>query len=662
MQPLMPIAFLTLPSSSHMRKITTVLLLAISALTPAIPATAQSWNWATLGLTNRHATATAVAVDAAGNTYVGGTFRDTLQCGATRLVSAGASDIFLGQLSPAGQWRWAISGGGPTADTLTALVLSPDGYAVIAGTMGDGAHLDTAAFNLNGAATSLFVARIGSPGAGAPGVLSWLRAPNSTNHAGQPTATTGGKLAQDAAGNLYVTGIRDGYQTLDFGSLVLAADTPYYRPRPQFVARLSAGGVWQWATRTSGISDPTISLPLMPSPVAVAANGTVAVGGEGWTGSINGGGGIGPFGMLEMFVGATGVPLRSQSIRPANNGYGYSPQVLAADAAGRLFVGGWQYGNPVNKLWVRALDAATGDSLWHQTMIPGTHVNLALNALAVSPAGGLNLVGGIQTLLCVCDIGPIPPGLYGAFFSDSTELATDGNGFVAQLDGPTGQPRWSLATPASLLGVSTSAGQLHVAGQFDWSAFFAAPTFGPTTLAHDSALGARDALVAELNEAGPLPRAFTVAISATGASLTLIGQNLTIATQVLVGGAPAPFAVVNGALVIAVPPGASGTITVITPQGTATNLSYQPAAPLGTAGVSPAARLQLWPNPVTEAGTVRVTLPGGVSASVEVLDLLGRSLLTLPAARGTLTLPLAGLPAGTYVVRAGTATARLVVE
>lgn len=640
-------------------------LFLLGALAAAAPAAAQSWNWATLGLAKRDATATAVAVDSAGNTYVGGTFRDTLQCGATQLVSAGGSDIFLGQLSPTGQWRWAISGGGPAMDTLTALVVSPDGYAVIAGTISDGAQLGSFTLNLNGTATSLFVAQIGSPGGGASGLVHWLNLPNPTNSAGQPTATSGGKLAQDAAGNLYVTGIRDGRQALDFGSLPLAADTPYYRPRPQFLARLDATGTWQWAKRTSGVSDPTSSLPLVHSPVAVTADGNVAVAGESWTGSITGGGPIGPFGMLELFAGVTGAPLLSQLIRPGDHSYGLSPQVLAADASGRLFVGGQQFSPTSNKIWVRALDATTGDSLWHQTVTSGTYVFLGLNALVATSTGGLKLVGSNFTLGCICDVGPVPPGLYGASFADSTAFEAYGNGFIADLNAATGQPRWSLATPAAILGAAAGVGSLHVAGQLDWNAYFTwYPTmFGPTALVHDPAWGTRAALVAVLNEAGPLPRTYTVATSSGNTVLTLMGLNLTTATQVLIGGIAASFSVTNVALIITVPVGASGLITVITPQGTANNLSYQPAAPLSTGAASAAvARLQLWPNPAPAADAVRVTVPGAEAATVEILDLLGRSLAKVKGVRGTLTLPLTGLPAGTYVVRAGGAAARLVVE
>ena len=70
--------------------------------------------------------------------------------------------------------------------------------------------------------------------------------------------------------------------------------------------------------------------------------------------------------------------------------------------------------------------------------------------------------------------------------------------------------------------------------------------------------------------------------------------------------------------------------------------------------------LALRPNPAT--GSVTVTLAEGVAlpVEVEVVDLSGRTVLARRATSPTLTLPLDGLPAGTYLVRAAGHTRRLV--
>ncbi|WP_400190356.1 PQQ-dependent sugar dehydrogenase [Hymenobacter sp. B81] len=74
-------------------------------------------------------------------------------------------------------------------------------------------------------------------------------------------------------------------------------------------------------------------------------------------------------------------------------------------------------------------------------------------------------------------------------------------------------------------------------------------------------------------------------------------------------------------------------------------------------------RFSLWPNPARQQATLQLPV---TRALVTISDLLGRPVRQLPATTATLTLDLAGLPAGSYLVRAeaaaGTATQRLVVE
>ncbi|MFC6221990.1 FG-GAP-like repeat-containing protein [Hymenobacter artigasi] len=88
--------------------------------------------------------------------------------------------------------------------------------------------------------------------------------------------------------------------------------------------------------------------------------------------------------------------------------------------------------------------------------------------------------------------------------------------------------------------------------------------------------------------------------------------------------------------------------------------SYSPVRTVGLSGA--AAGLALYPNPA-HAGTATLTgaLPGTL---VTVYDALGRQVTSAPAdATGTAALALpVGLPAGVYVVRAGTKAVRLTVE
>ena len=89
---------------------------------------------------------------------------------------------------------------------------------------------------------------------------------------------------------------------------------------------------------------------------------------------------------------------------------------------------------------------------------------------------------------------------------------------------------------------------------------------------------------------------------------------------------------------------------------------YDPNAPLATtpAHVTPAA--QLYPNPAH--GTTTLRLPAGAPRlPVNLTDALGRTVRRYAApATAEAELDLRGLPAGTYVVRCGAYSQRLVVE
>jgi hypothetical protein len=73
------------------------------------------------------------------------------------------------------------------------------------------------------------------------------------------------------------------------------------------------------------------------------------------------------------------------------------------------------------------------------------------------------------------------------------------------------------------------------------------------------------------------------------------------------------------------------------------------------------ATFELWPNPAHTR--VHLTARAGqVLAAVTLHDAVGRVVRQCAGGTATADLSLAGLPAGLYVVQAGTATRRLVVE
>ena len=160
--------------------------------------------------------------------------------------------------------------------------------------------------------------------------------------------------------------------------------------------------------------------------------------------------------------------------------------------------------------------------------------------------------------------------------------------------------------------------------------------------------------------AGPAPRYTVVATPTAGGP------------PVVASGSASPLALTG------LQPNTAYTVTVVA--NCTVNATSPPSAgvairtPLGTTPAALGAQLGLYPNPAHQSATL--TLPAallrGHSASAELLDGLGRTVLALPLPPATgpgeqrHTLPLAGLPVGLYVLRVrtaqGVATRQLVVE
>ncbi|WP_139922758.1 SBBP repeat-containing protein [Hymenobacter sp. DG01] len=188
----------------------------------------------------QQAQARSIATDAAGNTYVAGTFRETLTLGATTLTATADYDVFVAKLDPAGVYTWAVRAGGNDEDIATAVALDAAGNVYVTG------HTESYLPSFgnqqivnSGYGTHLFLAKLSPEG-------QWLRVSHSsgvnTNNFIFPEG-----LAVDAAGNAYVTGGLRCYDAT-FGSHLVRNEGVYNA----FVAKLSAAGTWDWAVTEGG--------------------------------------------------------------------------------------------------------------------------------------------------------------------------------------------------------------------------------------------------------------------------------------------------------------------------------------------------------------------------------------------------------------------------
>lgn len=266
----------------------------------------QTWTWAQqadVTAASSNASASAVTTDAAGNTYVSGTFKGTIRVGTHTLTSSsGYTDVYLAKYDSAGTVLWAVAAGGMAC---SAGGLASDGNEVFltgACTYGAsfGGHALAAsptyesAFYLVAADanTGQFSRLLGNAGSGSmSGTALTLDAESNLLVAGSYsrtasvlgttlTATGGGSyedafilklnkafsqvawmrggggeysdhaytVSTDASGNVFIAGdifsnVAQG--TATFGSFTLTV--PSYGSGDPFVAKLDRNGQWQWA-------------------------------------------------------------------------------------------------------------------------------------------------------------------------------------------------------------------------------------------------------------------------------------------------------------------------------------------------------------------------------------------------------------------------------
>ena len=237
-----------------------------------------AWEWARAvgGAGADHATG--VALDGAGRVFVAGSFSQHAPFGKTVLTSQGDADVFVARVSPQGEWEWAAAAGGRGPDRARALATSRAGELLVAGEFSDTARFGATALASRGGADA-FVARLARTG-------TWQWA----TPAGGPDDDRAAALTTNAAGEIYVTG--------SFRNTAAFGDAPALWGRgldDGYVAKLTSAGRWQWATAcTSRTSAAGTALAVDPAGGVFAAGsfwgaatfGTAALQGAGDTGFV----------------------------------------------------------------------------------------------------------------------------------------------------------------------------------------------------------------------------------------------------------------------------------------------------------------------------------------------------------------------------------------
>jgi acetyltransferase-like isoleucine patch superfamily enzyme len=191
-----------------------------------------------------------VTLDAEGNQYLVGSFDESAQFGATRLTSAGGTDVFVAKYDCDGAALWARSSGGGGQDYGHSLAADRHGNVFVSGQFFYWAVFGAASPNeieLRGETpfNSPFFAKYDGAG-----TLQWV---HTLGEAGDKVSA--GVVKTDAAGSAYLAGDFIGEVVFGEGepnetSLTTPGDYP--GPRDVYLAKYSSSGSLAWARQARG--------------------------------------------------------------------------------------------------------------------------------------------------------------------------------------------------------------------------------------------------------------------------------------------------------------------------------------------------------------------------------------------------------------------------
>lgn len=280
--------------------------------------------------------ASGVAIDASGNSYITGYFRDSATFGAgdataTTLTSTGGPEIYLARYDSAGTLVWAKQAGGTASDRGEAIAVDAGGNSYLTGTFNDsavfGAGEPTVTTLLDDGDGDMFLARYDSTGA-----LVWAK------RAGGTAPDSGKAIAVDAGGNSYLTGAFSASAVFGLGEPAMTTLTSSGE-EDVFLARYDSSGTLLWAKQAGGASWDS------GRDIHIDASGNSYVSGEFEDSAIFGPGESGQTTLVGVFGsgGNNGAFVAKYdsagTLVWAKQPAGYT-QASASDATGNVFVSG----------------------------------------------------------------------------------------------------------------------------------------------------------------------------------------------------------------------------------------------------------------------------------------------------------------------------------
>ncbi len=177
---------------------------------------------------------TGIAADGSGGAYFTGGYFTSAQFGNISISNnnLAANDIYLARVDGAGKFKWAITAGGKGSDYPGGVAVDGKGNGFVSGHCAGSAKVGAASLSSGG----FFLARFDT----ATGKVTWL------NPGWSKLALRAEDLATDSKGNIYAAGFFTGNQTL--GSVTLASAGA----RDVVAFRVSPAGSFTWVASAGG--------------------------------------------------------------------------------------------------------------------------------------------------------------------------------------------------------------------------------------------------------------------------------------------------------------------------------------------------------------------------------------------------------------------------
>ncbi|MDC3954665.1 MopE-related protein [Polyangium jinanense] len=260
-----------------------------------------------------------VAVDAADNVYVSGTFSSNLTIGANVIspIAGGGLEVFVAKLNKSGTPLWAKAITGPGTQYAYDLAVSPAGDIALAGAFQTSIDFGGGKTLTSAGGYDIFVAKLDTMGN-----------PIFVLGAGDGELQRANAVALDSAGNVLVTGEYNGSMDLGNGTVTSGGSEDV------FIAKYSPSGFHMWSKAMGGVSTQR------GKDIAVDPFNNVIVTGQFWASTDFGKGNVSSNGEHDIFVAKYNPAGTAAWTKKFGGGLSESGETVAADGNAAVWLGG----------------------------------------------------------------------------------------------------------------------------------------------------------------------------------------------------------------------------------------------------------------------------------------------------------------------------------